>query len=41
MSRGISEPAGLCGFMKSVTEAKERTLELRRKKGRENLPGGR
>ena len=34
MSCGRSEPAGLCGLRKQVTEAKEGLLDLRRKKAR-------
>ena len=41
MSRGRSEPAGLCGLRKQVTKAKEGPLEFRKKKGRETAPGGR
>lgn len=38
---GRSEPAGLCGLRKQVTEPKEGLLELRREKGKENVPGAR
>ena len=31
MSHGGSEPSGLCGLRKQVTEAKEGPLELRKK----------
>lgn len=38
-----SEPARLCGLKKQVTEAKKggAGLELTRKKGKDNMPGGR
>ena len=35
---GRSEPAGWHGLRKQVTDAKERSLELLRKKGKENAP---
>ena len=41
MSHGKSEPAGLRGLRKQITETKEGPLELRRKKGKKNMPGGR
>ena len=36
-----SEPAGLHGLRKQVTEAKERSWELRKKRGRGKSLGGR
>ena len=41
MSHGGSEPSGLCGLRKQVTEAKEEPLELRRKKGKHSSRGSR
>ena len=41
MSRGRSEPAGLCGLRKQIAEAKKVPLELRGKRDKENVPGGR
>ena len=41
MSCGRSEPAGLCGLRKQVTEAEEVSLQLRKKKARIYVPGGR
>ena len=39
MSCRRSEPAGLCVLRKQITEAKEGTLELKRKEGKESVPG--
>ena len=37
VSHEISEPAGLCGLRKQVTEAKVEPLELRKRKDRKNV----
>ena len=41
MSHGRSEPAGLHGLRKQVTEVKEKHLECKRKKSKGNMPRGR
>ena len=41
MSPGRSESAGLCELRKQLTETKEGSLELRKKKDKEDVPGRR
>lgn len=41
MNYGSIELAALCGLRKQFTEAKQRSLELKRKKYKENVNGGR